>query len=307
MRDRRIKISVPFKMMIEGIKMGFNKECSECIYRKAMLSMPENAAEDKKESFKTGVELILENCSEEIGAPVAAWEIDVLYKDVFGELKDFSAIKRKYNDLMLKMEGDIRKEIYSSEEPLKRALQYSMVGNYIDFIALENVSEDKLSELIDQVDGFHIDSDALEDLYRDLEKGGKLLYLTDNCGEIVFDKLLIEYISERYPDADITVMVRGLPISNDSTMEDAVQVGLTDMVRVVGNGTAIGGTPPDHLSPEALKYLYDADIILSKGMGNYETLCYKEISAYYIFLCKCHHFMELFHKPQFTGIFYHKK
>ena len=114
-----------------------------------------------------------------------------------------------------------------------------------------------------------------------------MVYLTDNCGEVVLDKMLVKLLKEMYPNLDITVIVRGEQILNDATMEDAVQIGMTDMVNVIGNGNNIAGTWLDAVSEQALKLIDQADVIIAKGQGNFETLygCGKNI--YYMFLCKC--------------------
>ena len=133
------------------------------------------------------------------------------------------------------------------------------------------------------------------------------MYLTDNCGEIVMDKLLIEEIQKLNQKAEVTVIVRGLPVLNDVTMEDAIQVGLTEMVNVIGNGSEIAGTYLEDISEEAKNVIDDADVILAKGQGNFETLrmCGKNI--YYIFMCKCEMFAKRFQVPRYYGMLINDK
>ena len=90
------------------------------------------------------------------------------------------------------------------------------------------------------------------------------MYLTDNCGEIVMDKILIQQIQKKYPDLEIAILVRGAEVINDATMEDAAQVGLTEIARVLPNGTDIAGTWLEELSQEAKAVLESADVIISK-------------------------------------------
>ena len=154
---------------------------------------------------------------------------------------------------------------------------------------------------------FEVDQKQYEELTMELEKAKKLVYLTDNCGEIVMDKLLIKQIKNKYPDLDITVMVRGAEVINDATIEDAKQVGLNEIVKVIPNGSDIAGTWIEEISEEAKKELDEADIIISKGQGNFETLrkCGKNI--YYIFLCKCDLFANIFQVPKLTGMLINEK
>jgi len=196
----------------------------------------------------------------------------------------------------------IREKLELSEDPLKAAIQYAMTGNYIDFGALDRIDEEELQRILDHSADNHVDGQEYLKLRKELKKAKRIVYLTDNCGEIVTDKLLIEEIQKENPEAAVTVIVRGFPVLNDATMEDAVQVGLTGMVHVIGNGSEIAGTCLDEISEEAKEFIDSADVILAKGQGNFETLrmCGKNI--YYIFMCKCEMFAERFQVPRFSGM-----
>ena len=140
-----------------------------------------------------------------------------------------------------------------------------------------------MTELLNDADRFVIDEKQYDELTDDLRKAKKMVYLTDNCGEIVMDKLLIREIQKKYPDLQVTVLVRGAEVINDATMEDAVQVGLTEVAKVISNGSDIAGTWLEEISEEAKEALEEADVILSKGQGNFETLRKCGMNIYYIF------------------------
>ena len=106
-----------------------------------------------------------------------------------------------------------------------------------------------------------------------------------------------------FPALEMTVLVRGEEIANDATMVDARQVGLDKVTRVLGNGSDIAGTELSELSEEALSLIREADVILSKGQGNFETLQYCGLNIYYLFLSKCEYFAKHFDVPLFTGLF----
>ena len=105
-----------------------------------------------------------------------------------------------------------------------------------------------------------------------MKKAENVVYITDNCGEIVLDKIAIQILKKIFPNIRITALVRGLPAGNDATMEDAEFCGLTDVVPVLGNGNDVGGTWLHGISTHARELLYNADVIIAKGQGNYETL-----------------------------------
>jgi hypothetical protein len=131
--------------------------------------------------------------------------------------------------------------------------------------------------------------------------------LTDNAGEIVLDKIFIEVIKSHYPNLNVEVIVRGKPVYNDATITDANIIRLCSLVPVIQNGTDIPGTQLDMINDESLKTINHADLIISKGQGNFETLggCGKNI--YYIFLCKCGLFTQRFNMEKYTGIFTNEK
>lgn len=137
----------------------------------------------------------------------------------------------------------------------------------------------------------------------DLRHAKTLVYLTDNCGEIVLDKIFMRFIKEAYPNLKITAIVRGESVINDATLEDATEVGLTEVVRCIGNGTAAPGTVFRCLSEEARQVLESADMIISKGQGNFESMYGEGFNPYYIFLCKCELFVRRFGLSQYEMVF----
>jgi uncharacterized protein with ATP-grasp and redox domains len=177
-----------------------------------------------------------------------------------------------------------------------------MTGNYIDFGSRHGVSREKLSELIEAAPNLDI-KPMLERLRRDLGKARTLVYVLDNCGEAVLDKICIRTLKGLYPNLSITALVRGKPACNDVTMEEAREIGLDALVDVVGNGDDTPGTVLSRISDEARALLESADVIISKGMGNYETLCGCGLNVYYMLLCKCERFAREFEKPLYDAIF----
>ena len=268
---------------------------------------PQDMAEEIKVEYMQKVLKILAEAPAKYGAPIIVRTIQQLQEEMLGIKQEYAQIKKHYNALMMQYEEQVLEHIVQSEDPIKTGIQYAMIGNYIDFGARITVTEEHLTELLNTPERFEVDQKQYEELTMELEKAKKLVYLTDNCGEIVMDKLLIKQIKNKYPDLDITVMVRGAEVINDATIEDAKQVGLNEIVKVIPNGSDIAGTWIEEISEEAKKELYEADIIISKGQGNFETLrkCGKNI--YYIFLCKCDLFANIFQVPKLTGMLINEK
>ena len=204
---------------------------------------------------------------------------------------------------MMDLEEELMLSIRESIDPLERALIYSRIGNYIDFAALSHVKKEELLSLIEKGKQETLDKEEYRRFCEELASARSLVYLTDNCGEIVLDKLVIRILKERFPKLNIQVIVRGFPAANDATIEDAKMCGLTELVSVIGNGNDVGGTWLPHISKESLSLIKNADVIISKGQGNFETLHGCGLNIYYLFLCKCEWFMRMFQAEKFQGMF----
>ena len=185
---------------------------------------------------------------------------------------------------------------------LEQAIMYAMLGNYIDFGAMAKVDEETLNQMLDNTQSIRFEKEELENLRNDLAMAKKVVFLTDNCGEIVFDKLLIKTMSILYPNITIDAIVRGKPVLNDATMDDAKQVGLDLLVNVLDNGTDIAGTCLHKISELAKEKIEQADVVIAKGQGNFETMRYCKKNVYYLFLCKCKLFAERFGVPLYSGM-----
>ena len=130
----------------------------------------------------------------------------------------------------------------------------------------------------------------------------RFLLITDNCGEIVLDKLFLEQLKKRFPWLKLQVLVRGQEVLNDVTPEDAVYAGICRIAEIISNGKAIAGTVYDMLPDEARRALDRVDVIFAKGQGNYESLSGQGRHIYYTFLCKCDLFTSRFSVPPLTGM-----
>ena len=133
-----------------------------------------------------------------------------------------------------------------------------------------------------------------------------LLYVHDNCGEVVFDKIFIRVIKKLYPQIAITSLVRGGEIINDATRIDADFIGLSKYAAVQDSGEAVPGTYLKELAPQALALFENSDVIISKGLGNLETLHGEGYDIFYIFMCKCAHIAKRFGYLQWQTAFVHE-
>lgn len=282
-------------------------ECVKCLLSKQLKKCPKDTPLDKKVDYIQKILQIVAEAPKSTSAPVLVRGMYDLQKEMFGIDADYTEIKSYFNQMMLALEENMWEEIQKAKDPMRKAIQYAMMGNYIDFAALKEVDEYKLKSFLDKAENENVDEVELVALKEELKKSKKIVYLLDNCGEIVTDKLLMRIIKENYPQIHIIAMVRGGQVMNDATREDAKEVELEAIAQVIDSGSNVAGTSLMEVSLEARNVLESAEVIISKGQGNFETLhqCGKNI--FYIFLCKCEMFMERFSLPQFTGVLIHEK
>ena len=276
--------------------MRVNDLCASCLLR-GQRKKTDNA------EYLARVKEMIANRTDDDSSPVLGYRFHELFKEYGGTLKSFAKEKKQYNDLALSIEGKISERISKADYPLAKALMYSRVGNYIDFGAMVNVNEEEFLSLLEKAEIKEEELSVLSSMEEQLNKAKSFLLIADNAGEIVFDKLLLIELQKLFPHLKITVMVRGGEVSNDATMEDAKYVGLDKVANVISNGMPIAGTVYQMLSAEARQAIDSADVILSKGQGNYESLSGYGRHIFYSFLCKCDLFTSRFNVPKFTGMF----
>lgn len=283
--------------------MKANSMCVACMLNKQEKSIRASTDENKKSEYIHQVLKLLYDHAGSESTPWISEKLDTLYQSFWGEGMDYAPIKHKYNQLLLSKEAEVEQRIAKADDPVKECIKYVCAGNYIDFGALNNVNEGTFEALWEKAAKEQVSEDEYAHFQRDLEQAEKLVYLTDNCGEIVLDKVFIKHIKAAYPQLQITVVVRGRDVINDATMEDAEEVGLTDIVPCIGNGTGAPGTVMKSLSAEAKQVIMDADVVISKGQGNFESLCGEGVNPYYFFLCKCELFVRRFGLKQYESVF----
>lgn len=179
----------------------------------------------------------------------------------------YSELKRRFNQLALKLRPELRERIRTTHQPITLAIKLAIAGNAIDAGIKSALSDEDLHEAVELALSSELAGDPTL-LVHAIQDAGSILYLADNAGEIVFDKLLLELL----PRHKITVVVRGSNILNDATMEDAISTGLTEIVNVIDNGSNAPGTLLSDCGSDFLRRLEQADLVIAKGQGNFETL-----------------------------------
>jgi uncharacterized protein with ATP-grasp and redox domains len=259
-------------------------DCIPCFVRQALDSV-RLATDDEKIQEKV-VREVLRLASEldmRQSPPIIGQQIHRLIRELVGKDDPYRKIKRRFNNLALKLYPELRKQIVSSNNWLETAIRLSIAGNIIDFGVNGSVNESDLNRAISESLTADFDSMQLQSFQDAIEQAEEILYLADNAGEIVFDRLLIEQL----PYEKVTVVVKGKPVINDAMRKDAMAAGLPRIVEVIDNGSDGPGTILESCS-QSFKDRFDkADLVIAKGQGNYENLSDIDKNIFFILKAKC--------------------
>lgn len=236
----------------------------------------------------------LQELSNEFSGENATYEVSTeMHRAVYETIdsndpyKDKKKIGNKIaNDLF----PEIEQKIKESEDGFKKAILASIIANSLDFGVLEHeVNLDDLhNKFPKKIDESDLDVDDSESIKREIEKADEIAIVADNCGEIIFDKLLINEI-KKISSGKIVLYVRGEPIFNDVTLKEAEEASITEVVdEVVELGERAVGFHPKYVPKDVKEKLFDSDFIISKGMANYESFSeIDDLNISYIFKAKC--------------------
>jgi uncharacterized protein with ATP-grasp and redox domains len=265
--------------------MRTNLDCFPCFLRQA-LEASRMATKDENTHRKVldSVLLILSDISVQASPPEIALLVHRRVKAITENPDPYKEAKRRQNDLALRYASTLSAQIADVSHPLKAALVLSATGNSID-VAPDYQPPNIYKRCLEMM-GRGFAWDDYELLYERLARSKSILFLGDNAGEIIWDKILIEELLNRF-DLDIMYAVRGWPILNDVTMEDAEYVGMAQLVKVISNGSDAPGTLLNRCSEEFVSRFSKTDLILSKGQGNYESLSRENRPIFFLLNVKC--------------------
>jgi hypothetical protein len=213
--------------------------------------------------------------------PFMAQRIHRLVRELTGNADPYREVKERTTRLALDLLPSARQKVEEAASPLEMAVRMAMAGNIIDFGLFHRFRDQAIDEVLQQAAVAALFG-VVEDFVDDADQASSILYLADNAGEIVFDRVLIEALGcDR-----VTVVVRGMPILNDVLREDATAAGLKG-VEIIDNGSDAPGTILDDCSAELRARFALADMVIAKGQGNYETLSDASRPVWFVLMAKC--------------------
>ncbi|HDI60783.1 MAG TPA: DUF89 family protein [Desulfobacteraceae bacterium] len=266
--DRTSGIQIALKKCYgKGMKTFY--DCLPCFVAQAVAAL-ERCGLDEPSFQETMRAVFGELARVDFAAPPPATVRNLyrLIRQATGTTDPYAAEKRQSNRLARALAEKFKGKIEASGDSFTARLKLALAANSIDYGRYGRLQEEDVLEAMETALAAPLDADAATALRRAVAEADRILYLCDNAGEIVFDRLLIEVL----PREKITAVVRGMPVINDATLEDAQAVGLTEVVQVVGNGSDAPGTLLETCTPIFLERFAAADLVIAKGQGNFETL-----------------------------------
>lgn len=214
--------------------------------------------------------------------PAMAQRLQRSIREALGDSDPYRAIKDRMNRMARDLLPALRARIAAHPDPREAAVRVAIGGNLLDVGAKTQIAAEDLPAHLETIWTQPLCGDVAS-LFAAAERAQSILYLADNAGEIVFDRLLIEQL----PVGKVVVAVRGAPVLNDAVRADAETAGLPELVPVVDNGSDAPGTILDDCSADFRARFAAADLVIAKGQGNYETLSETDRPIYYLFTVKC--------------------
>ncbi len=264
-------------------RMKTSLDCIPCFARQA-LEAARFATDDPvvqervlRDVLRSVAEMDMATCP-----PVVAQRIHRELRELTGEADPYRVVKDRFNRMALEMLPDLSEQVHQAASPQEMALRLAIAGNVIDFGIHGGLTEDQARRAVAGAmdEPFHGD---VEGFWQAVSDADDILYLADNAGEIVFDRLLMEHLAPKR----LTVAVRGEAVLNDATMVDANAAGLCDLVEVIDNGSDAPGTILADCSESFRQRFGEADMIIAKGQGNFETLSDETANVSFLFKVKC--------------------
>ncbi len=268
----------------KGRKLKISLDCISCIIQKAFQTCELVGMEDsEKELVSRKILQMASEVSFDQTSAHVTHEIHKFLKEYTGEDDPYRNAKSFYTDLALRAYPELKLTIQESGKSFETAVRMALAGSSIDYIFNGKIDNVVFFNKIENVLNSPLRCDHIDLLGEKIQSAETILYLGDNAGETVFDRLLIEEL----PRDKVIYAVKGGPAMNDATETDARFAGLTDEIMVIENGSDAPGTILDLCSKEFQELFHEADLVISKGQGNFKTLHNQEREIFYIFRVKC--------------------
>ena len=259
-------------------------ECLPCFLNQALgasrMTTPDEGVHQRvmRRVMRRAAQLDFKRSPPEMGAVIHA-----IIREETGSPDPYRAIKEQSNRFALGLLPTMRRRIQQAPEPFQLAARLAIAGNILDFALLQILDEAFILDTMEDALRRPLAIDHGAELQQAVGQASSILFLADNAGEIVLDRLLLEQM----PLERVTLVVRGAPVINDATLADAQVAGLTDLMRVISNGSDIPGTLLSDCDESFQDLFWSSDLVIAKGQGNYESLSHVGRDIFHLLKAKC--------------------
>lgn len=264
--------------------MKLRFECYNCIFKMAnsIASDAGNNDQKKSEILREILAFLVGNGDRMI-PPEMAMNMHVIFTRETGIADPYRDVKIKSTNLGLELLEEYREVVKNSDDPLETAIKLAIGGNIIDYGVYPDFKLADAKKEVSRVLDMPFDQAALSDLKKRISSAEQVFYILDNCGEAVIDRLVLEQIPGK-----VIIGVRGAPALNDVTRQDAIESGLGNF-DIVDSGTGASGVLLEHIPNDYKNALYNSDLVIAKGLGNFESLeeDFKDVPLYFLLRVKC--------------------
>ncbi len=280
--------------------MLMKQKCFSCLFRQgvdAAWLLTDDV--QKREAIVRATGRLMAESDFQRTPPELGRELHFAIREILQDPDPYAGIKRQMNAITNSIKPLLRERIRKSPNPLETAIRYAIAGNVVDFSTFKSISEAEILKTVEEaVDQPIIGLDTVK-FEAELRKpeNKTLLYVCDNCGEIVWDSLLIEELSKF---VSVTAAVRGSAVVNDAILSDAEYAGLPSLCRVVTTGSDVPGAPEAMVSEEFREIFMSSDLVIAKGQGNFATLQPAKRKILHLFMVKCPVISQLVQLPEGT-------
>jgi uncharacterized protein with ATP-grasp and redox domains len=270
---------------MDGSKLKTFLDCIPCFFRQALAAAKMSTVDEMiHRRVLNSVGFMIPELALEVTPPEIAQQVHRIVYEITGNNDPYRHAKKRADDLAMTFYPRMKDMVEYSCNPLQTACKLSIAGNAIDLGAQEEYGN--MNKIIEESLSYALNLDDYKRFKQSIKNASLILYIGDNAGEIVFDRILIEQI-QKMSTNKIVYVIRGKPIINDATFDDAVRVGLDKVVKVISSGSDAPAIILSQCSHE-LKDMYNsADVIIAKGQGNYESLCDRPENIFFFFKVKC--------------------
>lgn len=279
-------------------RMNTSLDCLPCFFKQVleagrMLGLP--PASIKHIMDEIGDEL--KHFPLEMSPPEMAYHMQRLFAEHSGKEDPYLDVKMLSNNEALAVLDDLRNIVRKGENPLQTAVKLACAGNIIDYGAFPSGIDvqAEISRILQQ-QGMSTDTDSplfeFTAFHQALKAAKRVMYIADNAGEIVFDRVLLETILTEFPQLELYFVTRGSPILNDVLVKDALDCGLDSVATIISSGSKTPGLVLSQVDPAFLQLYQEADMVISKGQGNFEALSDEQGPIFFLFIIKCEVIMQ---------------